>query len=166
MLSSGQRPAHATCDSAPTLTNCYNRPLITCAGIAVIHTGADLLTRACYMPDTWGLRVRVCGPGGEPKEPAAAAGEQAQQAQTAGQQEQEEGGSGSSDGLVVQDIAGPLCFQGAMQARAAAAAAPRTCAGTPARAHNNSPHTPLLPTAQATAWPRPRACRAARRATG
>jgi diaminopimelate decarboxylase len=55
--------------------------------IAVTHVGADLCMRACYMPDTWGLRVFVCDAEGRQKEGAAGAEE------------------------VVQDIAGPLCFQ-------------------------------------------------------
>lgn len=56
--------------------------------IAVTHVGADLCMRACYMPDTWGLRVFVCDSKGAPRE--GATGVEA----------------------VVQDIAGPLCFQG------------------------------------------------------
>ncbi|KAI8473435.1 MAG: Orn/DAP/Arg decarboxylase 2 [Monoraphidium minutum] len=80
--------------------------------IAVCHTGADLLMRTCYMPDTWGLRVRICGPDGAPKEAACAAGG---------------GGGGGADGgggegaveLEVQDVAGPLCFQGDRVATAA-----------------------------------------------
>lgn len=56
--------------------------------IAVAHVGADLFMRACYLPETWGLRVFVCSSSGEPKE----------------------GRSGVD--LVQQDIAGPLCFQG------------------------------------------------------
>uniref|UniRef100_A0A383W8Q7 Orn/DAP/Arg decarboxylase 2 N-terminal domain-containing protein n=1 Tax=Tetradesmus obliquus TaxID=3088 RepID=A0A383W8Q7_TETOB len=56
--------------------------------IAVTHVGADLCMRACYMPDTWGLRVFVCDAKGRQKEGAAGVEE------------------------VVQDIAGPLCFQG------------------------------------------------------
>jgi diaminopimelate decarboxylase len=55
--------------------------------IAVTHVGADLCMRACYMPDTWGLRVFVCDAEGR----------------------QKEGAAGVED--VVQDIAGPLCFQ-------------------------------------------------------
>jgi hypothetical protein len=55
--------------------------------IAVTHIGADLCMRACYMPDTWGLRVFVCDAAGRQKEGAAGVEE------------------------VVQDIAGPLCFQ-------------------------------------------------------
>jgi hypothetical protein len=43
--------------------------------------------RACYMPDTWGLRVFVCNAAGR----------------------QKEGVSGVEE--VVQDVAGPLCFQ-------------------------------------------------------
>lgn len=58
------------------------------------------------MPETWGLRVRVCGPGGAPKEPGAPCSG-----------EGSNGGGGAEDGggcnLEVQDIAGPLCFQGA-----------------------------------------------------
>lgn len=56
--------------------------------IAVTHVGADLFMRACYLPDTWGLRVFVCSSTGAPKE----------------DQEHVE--------HVSQDIAGPLCFQG------------------------------------------------------
>ncbi|KAF6260810.1 diaminopimelate decarboxylase [Scenedesmus sp. NREL 46B-D3] len=56
--------------------------------IAVAHLGADLCMRACYMPDTWGLRVFVCAADGA----------------------QKEGAPGVE--TVVQDIAGPLCFQG------------------------------------------------------
>lgn len=55
--------------------------------IAVTHVGADLCMRACYMPETWGLRVFVCDSHGQQKE---------------GRSQFEE---------VVQDIAGPLCFQ-------------------------------------------------------
>jgi diaminopimelate decarboxylase len=55
--------------------------------IAVTHVGADLCMRACYMPDTWGLRVFVCDAAGRQKEGAAGVEE------------------------VVQDVAGPLCFQ-------------------------------------------------------
>jgi diaminopimelate decarboxylase len=56
--------------------------------IAVTHVGADLFMRACYLPETWGLRVFLCSSNGSPKE--------------------------SQEGVetVPQDIAGPLCFQG------------------------------------------------------
>ena len=57
--------------------------------IAVIQTGADLLMRACYMPETWGLRVFVCGIDGRAKEEEIL-----------------------EDEWVEQDVAGPLCFQG------------------------------------------------------
>jgi diaminopimelate decarboxylase len=56
--------------------------------IAVAHVGADLFMRACYLPETWGLRVFVCSSSGDPKE-----------------------GLNGVD-PVQQDIAGPLCFQG------------------------------------------------------
>lgn len=56
--------------------------------IAVTHVGADLFMRACYLPETWGLRVFVCDSQGAPKE----------------------GVEGVE--LVQQDVAGPLCFQG------------------------------------------------------
>jgi diaminopimelate decarboxylase len=56
--------------------------------IAVTHVGADLFMRACYMPETWGLRVYICDSSGTPKE-------------------MQEGVEG-----VPQDVAGPLCFQG------------------------------------------------------
>lgn len=56
--------------------------------IAVTHVGADLFMRACYLPDTWGLRVFICDSSGAPKE-----GQEGVQ-------------------LVAQDVAGPLCFQG------------------------------------------------------
>jgi hypothetical protein len=70
--------------------------------IAVTHVGADLLTRACYMPDTWGLRVSVCdGVGTSKGVDAAAAAEQ-----PAG------GAAGGGGGGVLTDVAGPLCFQG------------------------------------------------------
>eukprot|EP00879_Flechtneria_rotunda_P019019 GHRR01019967.1.p1 GENE.GHRR01019967.1~~GHRR01019967.1.p1 ORF type:complete len:254 (+),score=44.03 GHRR01019967.1:80-841(+) len=56
--------------------------------IAVTHVGADLCMRACYFPDSWGLRVFVCDQDGRPKE----------------------GNAGVEQ--TVQDVAGPLCFQG------------------------------------------------------
>ncbi|KIZ00782.1 diaminopimelate decarboxylase [Monoraphidium neglectum] len=91
--------------------------------IAVCHAGADLLMRACYMPETWGMRVRVCDSRGAPKEPRSSAG--------AGSGE--DGGGGDVSGgdvsvggltgdgveLEIQDIAGPLCFQGDRLATAA-----------------------------------------------
>ncbi|KAF8056213.1 lysA [Scenedesmus sp. PABB004] len=56
--------------------------------IAVCHVGADLCMRACYLPSTYGLRVFLCDAAGAPREGAPGAE------------------------AVVQDVAGPLCFQG------------------------------------------------------
>jgi hypothetical protein len=52
--------------------------------------GADLFMRACYLPDTWGLRVFVCDARGAPKTAGGAAGSE----------------------MVPCSVAGPLCFQG------------------------------------------------------
>ncbi len=81
--------------------------------IAVCHTGADLLTRACYMPDTWGLRVAVCDGGGFPRDDKK--GDRAQLRELVGKllgraAAEDKGAEGAE--LVVQDVAGPLCFQG------------------------------------------------------
>lgn len=70
--------------------------------IAVCHIGADLFMRACYMPATWGLRVFICDASGRPKVAAAAAKVAAGEAGQAAAEAEE----------VVQDVAGPLCFQG------------------------------------------------------
>lgn len=43
-----------------------------CGGrhVAVCHVGADLCMRACYLPDTWGLRVALYDASGNPKDGA------------------------------------------------------------------------------------------------
>ncbi len=95
--------------------------------IAVIHTGADLLMRTCYLPETWSLRVFVCdGTTGTSREAAAdgAAGGKAGGAEAAAARGKG-GGSGGPAGIgdaaaeeedaccwLDQDVAGPLCFQG------------------------------------------------------
>jgi diaminopimelate decarboxylase len=119
--------------------------------IAVTHVGADLFMRACYLPDTWGLRVFVCDAGGAPKGRVCSRGGSSNSGskcgpssnnsdhphQQEGQQQQghshhpqaaadaaaaREGPSTEEGvtGLVTQDIAGPLCFQGDRLAVAAA----------------------------------------------
>jgi diaminopimelate decarboxylase len=58
--------------------------------IAVVHAGADLLMRACYLPQQWSLRLFVVdGATFSPRELQA-----------------------SPPRLLLQDVAGPLCFQG------------------------------------------------------
>jgi hypothetical protein len=121
------RQTSATPSTAPHSVQLTSRAFLDAAppGIAVCHAGADLLMRACYMPETWGMRVRVCDSRGAPKEPRSSAG--------AGSGE--DGGGGDVSGgdvsvggltgdgveLEIQDIAGPLCFQGGRWGAGAAA---------------------------------------------
>jgi diaminopimelate decarboxylase len=118
--------------------------------IAVTHVGADLFMRACYLPDTWGLRVFVCdaagaakgsvcsrGAGGDSSSRGCPSSNDPQQqeggshhpqaAAAAGCHQGEVPGDEGVTGLVTQDIAGPLCFQG--DRLAVAAALPRVEVG-------------------------------------
>ena len=58
--------------------------------IATIHLGADMFPRTAYVPDVWRHEISVLDPLGQPKDAP----------------------------MVVQDIAGPLCFSGDLVARA------------------------------------------------
>ena len=58
--------------------------------IAITHAGAQVATRTVFMPDAWKLRVSVHNPSGQARQ----------------------------GNMVVQDIAGPLCFAGDMVAKA------------------------------------------------
>jgi len=88
-------------------------------GCAVTHIGADLCMRACYLPETWALRVFLCDSNGRPKVAIGSTNVEAAGVIGGGR----EGAAGSASDTVaggnvvftegvVQDIAGPLCFQG------------------------------------------------------
>eukprot|EP00775_Hariotina_reticulata_P014311 gene14311-38_t len=90
--------------------------------IAVTHVGADLCMRACYLPETWALRVFLCDGTGRPKVAIEGANVTATGAAVGVGADSEAAAGSALTGLagggvcctegVVQDIAGPLCFQG------------------------------------------------------